>query len=132
MTPFRARRAIGIKSSTMERWLSRCSVQRGYCALACKGCADLPRGGSSEEVEHREERQKVMVRARMRSGVSWHDVCVLNLSPHGIGIQAPEPPERGSYVRSAGASRPLSRVSSGRRGIALAFDRRTSSSSPHS
>lgn len=49
-------------------------------------------------MKHREERQKVMVRARMRSGVSWHDVCVLNLSPHGVGIQAAEPPERGSYV----------------------------------
>ena len=49
-------------------------------------------------MKHREERQKVMVRARMRSGVTWHDVCVLNLSPHGVGIQAAEPPERGSYV----------------------------------
>ena len=46
----------------------------------------------------REERQKVMIKARMRSGASWHDVCILNLSLHGAGIQAPEPPERGSYV----------------------------------
>ena len=46
----------------------------------------------------REERQKVMIKARMRSGVAWHDVCILNLSIHGVGIQAAEPPERGTYV----------------------------------
>ena len=34
----------------------------------------------------------------MRSGVSWHDVCVLNVSVHGVGIQAAEPPARGTYV----------------------------------
>ena len=34
----------------------------------------------------------------MRSGVSWHDVCILNLSVHGVGIQAAEPPARGTYV----------------------------------
>jgi len=34
----------------------------------------------------------------MRSGVSWSDVCILNLSPRGVGIQAPTPPQRGSYV----------------------------------
>ena len=46
----------------------------------------------------REARQKVMIRARMRSGVSWHDVCILNLSRRGLGIQAAEPPQRGTYV----------------------------------
>lgn len=50
------------------------------------------------EVKSREERQKVMIRARMRSGVSWHDVCILNLSRRGLGIQAAEPPPRGTYV----------------------------------
>ena len=39
-----------------------------------------------------------MIRARMRSGVSWHDVCILNLSRRGLGIQAAEPPQRGAYV----------------------------------
>jgi len=34
----------------------------------------------------------------MRSGVSWHDVCILNLSGRGLGIQAAEPPPRGTYV----------------------------------
>lgn len=34
----------------------------------------------------------------MRNGVSWHDVCILNLSVHGIGIQTAEAPARGTYV----------------------------------
>jgi hypothetical protein len=34
----------------------------------------------------------------MHSGVSWHGVCILNLSVHGVGIQAAEPPARGTYV----------------------------------
>lgn len=46
----------------------------------------------------REERQKVMIKARMRSGASWHDVCLVNLSVHGVGIQAADPPARGTYV----------------------------------
>jgi hypothetical protein len=49
-------------------------------------------------VKPREERQKVMIRARIRSGVSWHDVCILNLSRRGLGVQAAQPPPRGSYV----------------------------------
>ena len=49
-------------------------------------------------VKAREERQKVIIKARMRSGVSWHDVCILNLSVHGVGIQTAEPPPRGTYV----------------------------------
>jgi hypothetical protein len=49
-------------------------------------------------VKKREERQKVMIRARMRTGASWHDVCILNLSKRGLGIQAAEPPVRGTYV----------------------------------
>lgn len=46
----------------------------------------------------REDRQKVMIKARMRDGASWHDVCILNVSLHGLGIQAAEAPERGTYV----------------------------------
>jgi hypothetical protein len=46
----------------------------------------------------REERQKVMMRARMRTGASWHDVCILNVSRRGVGIQAADPPPRGTYV----------------------------------
>ena len=46
----------------------------------------------------REERQKVMVKARMRDGAAWHDICIVNISAHGLGIQSAEPPERGTYV----------------------------------
>ena len=46
----------------------------------------------------REDRQKVMIKARMRSGVAWHDVCILNLSTRGLGIQTATPPQRGTYV----------------------------------
>ena len=46
----------------------------------------------------REERQKVMVKARMRSGASWNDVCILNVSLHGLGVQSAATLERGTYV----------------------------------
>ena len=49
-------------------------------------------------VRPRDERHKVMIKARMRIGASWHDVCILNLSTRGVGIQAGDPPPRGSYV----------------------------------
>lgn len=34
----------------------------------------------------------------MRADACWHDVCILNLSRHGLGIQTSNPPDRGSYV----------------------------------
>jgi hypothetical protein len=46
----------------------------------------------------RENRQKVMVKARMLSGTSWQDICILNCSAHGLGIQSATPPNRGTYV----------------------------------
>lgn len=54
--------------------------------------------GCVRPVKAREDRQKVMIRARLRSGVRWQDVCILNLSSHGLGIQAAQPPARGEYV----------------------------------
>ena len=39
-----------------------------------------------------------MIRARMRNGASWHDVCILNVSLHGVGIQSAAAPARGTYV----------------------------------
>jgi hypothetical protein len=39
-----------------------------------------------------------MIKARMRNGASWNDVCILNLSRRGMGIQAANPPARGTYV----------------------------------
>jgi hypothetical protein len=49
-------------------------------------------------VKPREERQKVMIRARMRAGASWNDVAILDLSTRGLGIRAADPPGRGTYV----------------------------------
>ena len=34
----------------------------------------------------------------MLSGTSWHDVCIVNCSLHGLGIQAAQAPTRGTYV----------------------------------
>jgi len=39
-----------------------------------------------------------MIRARMRAGAAWRDVCIVNLSKRGLGIQAADPPARGTYV----------------------------------
>ena len=46
----------------------------------------------------REERRKVLIRARMNAGVSWSDVCILNMSLHGLGLQCAFPPRLGTYV----------------------------------
>ena len=46
----------------------------------------------------REERRKVLIRARMHAGVSWSDVCILNMSLHGLGLQCAFPPRVGTYV----------------------------------
>lgn len=49
-------------------------------------------------VRKREERIKVLTRARMRCGASWSDVCIVNLSTRGVGLQGSTPPVRGTYV----------------------------------
>lgn len=52
-----------------------------------------------------------MITARMRSGASWHDVCILNVSLHGCGIQSAELPQRGTYVEICrGAQTIIARV----------------------
>ena len=51
-----------------------------------------------DSMKPRENRQKVMIRARMLNGAAWHDICILNSSMHGLGIQSAAPPQRGSYV----------------------------------
>lgn len=75
---------------------------QGRLRLAVAAREAEPRGTArvrkAASVKPREERQKVMIKARMRSGASWHDVCVLNVSPHGVGIQSAEPTARGTYV----------------------------------
>ncbi|MFC7537076.1 hypothetical protein ACFQPG_06805 [Sphingomonas sp. GCM10030256] len=46
----------------------------------------------------REDRRKVLIKARMREGSRWSDVCVLNMSSRGLGLQAADPPVPGSYI----------------------------------
>jgi hypothetical protein len=46
----------------------------------------------------REPRQKVLLKARMRVGVSWADACILNLSSRGMLIQSGSAPQRGNYL----------------------------------
>jgi hypothetical protein len=41
----------------------------------------------------------VLIRARMRAGAAWSDACILNMSPRGLGLQAPTAPPKGSYVK---------------------------------
>lgn len=49
-------------------------------------------------LKKREERVKVLAKARMRDGNAWSDVCLVNLSSRGAGLQCATPPGRGSYV----------------------------------
>ena len=49
-------------------------------------------------LRQREPRRKVMIKARMRAGVSWSDACILNLSSRGMLVHAPTAPSRGSYL----------------------------------
>lgn len=46
----------------------------------------------------REPRRKVLIRARMRDGAKWGDVCLLNMSSRGALGQAAVPPRQGSYI----------------------------------
>jgi hypothetical protein len=46
----------------------------------------------------REERRKVLIRARMRGPDGWHDACILNISTRGLMVQAAQPAKRGAYI----------------------------------
>jgi len=39
-----------------------------------------------------------MIKARMRVAAAWNDVCILNISPRGLSVQAASPPPRGTYL----------------------------------
>ena len=49
-------------------------------------------------MKKREPRHKVLVRARIKAGATWHDACILNISSRGMLMQAGVPPVRGSYL----------------------------------
>ena len=40
----------------------------------------------------------MLIKARVRSGASWSDACILNLSSRGMMVTAPVAPSRGSYL----------------------------------
>jgi hypothetical protein len=46
----------------------------------------------------REPRRKVLIKARMRLGGAWRDVCIRNISSRGLLLQAASAPSRGTYV----------------------------------
>lgn len=46
----------------------------------------------------RELRRRVIVPARLRQGIGWSDVSILNVSSRGLLIQAARPLEPGSHV----------------------------------
>jgi hypothetical protein len=51
----------------------------------------------------REQRRKVLIRAKMRAGGQPIDVCIRDISSKGLMIQAHAPPARGTYVEIVGA-----------------------------
>lgn len=56
------------------------------------------REGGTDLQKKREERVKVLAKARMRDGSAWSDVCLVNLSSRGAGLQCAAPPSTGTYV----------------------------------
>jgi hypothetical protein len=52
----------------------------------------------SQHYKAREPRRRVLITARMRAGVAWTDVCLLNVSSKGILAQTSAPPCKGSYI----------------------------------
>lgn len=49
-------------------------------------------------VKPRQPRQHVVLNSRLRSGATWSDACILNVSARGLGLQAVAPPVQGTYV----------------------------------
>lgn len=46
----------------------------------------------------RETRRRSLVKGRLRHGVSWRDVSILNISTRGLLLHTAAPPMRGTYV----------------------------------
>ena len=44
------------------------------------------------------ERRKVLIRARLRAGNARLEVCIRDISPRGMLLQAAAPPRRGTFV----------------------------------
>jgi len=56
--------------------------------------------GVAANWKNREERRRVLVPARIRTGASWNDACILNISSRGLMVHASSsaPISRGTYV----------------------------------
>jgi hypothetical protein len=55
-------------------------------------------GGRYSGLKRREERQRVMLPARMRSTSGWSDACILNVSTRGLLVYSSGPTQPGSFV----------------------------------
>lgn len=49
-------------------------------------------------MKNRDPRKAVLITAQMKHDTAWRDVAIRNVSSHGVMIQLPDPPQRGSYV----------------------------------
>lgn len=49
-------------------------------------------------IKAREPRKKALLVARVRSGTTWRDVSLLNLSSRGALVQSANPPPQGAYI----------------------------------
>jgi hypothetical protein len=56
------------------------------------------RGLERSHYKAREPRRRVLIAARMRAGLAWADVCLLNVSSKGLLAQTSKPPCKGSYI----------------------------------
>lgn len=52
----------------------------------------------SHNQRSRELRRRVMLPARLRAGMQWSDVCILNISSRGLLIHSPRPTAKGATV----------------------------------
>lgn len=55
----------------------------------------------------REQRRKVLIRARMRAGGPPAEVCIRDISTKGLMLQANAPPPRGTYIEIVGAEQTI-------------------------
>jgi hypothetical protein len=55
-------------------------------------------------MKSREPRQMVIIPAQMRGDTAWSEVCIRNVSSHGMMLEMSRPPAPGSYVELRRAS----------------------------
>ena len=58
----------------------------------------MPDSSAEPCARPREQRRNVVLQARLRSNCRWGDACILNLSPRGLMVYAPQPADPGSFV----------------------------------